>query len=48
MSVYGNLKRQILYAIHKTLTDYNERNNEPLSNVKIREAIHKFMEEESL
>ena len=34
--------------MHKTLTDYNERNNEPLSNVKIREAIHKFMEEESL
>ena len=34
--------------IYKTLTDYNECNNEPLSNENIREAIHKFMEEESI
>ena len=31
-----------------TLTDYNDRNNVPLSNKKIREAVHKFMDEESI
>ena len=31
----------------KTLTDYNDRNNAPLSNDNIQEAIHKFIEEES-
>ena len=29
-----------------TLTDYNDRNNTPLSNAKIREAIRKVTEEE--
>ena len=31
-----------------TLTDYNGRKNMPLSNAKILEEIHKFMEEESI
>ena len=30
------------------LTDYNDRNNTPLSNAKIQEAMRKFMEEESV
>ena len=34
--------------IFKTLTYYNDRNNTPLSNEKIREAINKVMEEESI
>ena len=31
-----------------TLIDYNERNNIPLSKMKIQEAIRKVMEEESI
>ena len=31
-----------------TLTDYNGRNNTPLANANIREAIRKVMEEESM
>ena len=34
--------------IHKTLTDYNERNNSSLSNENIWETIQKFMKEESI
>ena len=34
--------------IFNTLTDYNDRNNTPLSNDKIREAIHRVIEEESI
>ena len=34
--------------MYKTLTIYNDRNNSPLLNEKIREAIHKVMEEESM
>ena len=30
--------------ICNTLSDYNDRNNTPLSNANIREAIHKVME----
>ena len=30
----------------KTLTDYNDRNNTPLPNTNIREAIRKFIKEE--
>ena len=30
--------------ICNTLSDYNDRNNTPLSNANIREAIHKIME----
>ena len=29
----------------KTPTDYNDRNDAPLSNEKIQEAIHKVVEE---
>ena len=32
----------------RTLTDYNDHNNTPLSNKKIREEIRKVMEEESI
>ena len=32
----------------KTLTDYNERNNTPLSNEKIQEAISKVTEKLSI
>ena len=32
----------------KTLTDYNDRENTPLSNSSIREEISKVMEEESI
>ena len=32
----------------KTLTDYNYRNNTPLSNENILEAIRKVVEEESI
>ena len=32
--------------IYKTLTDYNDRNNKPLSNNNILEAIRKVTEEE--
>ena len=35
MSVHGNIKRKILYAMYKTLTDYNGHNNAPLSNENI-------------
>ena len=31
-----------------TLTDYNDRNNGPLSNKNIQEAVHKVMEKESI
>ena len=31
-----------------TLTDYNDRNNTPLSNLNIWEAIRKVIEEESI
>ena len=31
-----------------TLTDYNDRNNTPLSNANILEAVRKFMEQESI
>ena len=31
-----------------TLTDYNERNNGPLLNKKIQEAVHKVMDKESI
>ena len=34
--------------MYKTLTDYNDRNNEPLLNDNIREAISKVIEEESI
>ena len=34
--------------MYKTLTDYNERNNTPLSNENFREAIRKFIKEESI
>ena len=45
-SVHGNLKRQILYKIYKTLIEQNERNDAPLSNENIWDAIHKVIEEE--
>ena len=32
----------------KTITDYNYRNNNPIPNSNILEAIHKFMEEEPI
>ena len=32
----------------KTLTDYNDCNNTPLSNVTIRESIYKFVKEGSM
>ena len=32
----------------KTLTDFNDHNNAPLSNEKIQEAIHKVVDEESI
>ena len=32
----------------KTITDYNDRNNTPLSYAKIQEAIRKFIEVESI
>ena len=32
----------------KTLNDYNYHNNTPLSNANIREAMNKFIEEESI
>ena len=31
---------------YNTLTDYNGHNNAPLSNEKIKEAMHKVMYEE--
>ena len=31
--------------IFRTQTDYNDRNNTPLSNLNLREAIRKLMEE---
>ena len=34
--------------MYKTLTDYNDRNNTPLSNANIREAMLKVIEEESI
>ena len=34
--------------MYKTLTNYNDKNNTPLLNEKIREAIHKVIEEESM
>ena len=35
-------------GIYKTLIDYNDNNNGPLSNEKILEAIFKVTEEESM
>ena len=32
--------------MYRTLVDYNDRNNAPLSNEKIGEAIQKFIEED--
>ena len=34
--------------ISRTLTDYNDHNNTPLSNAKIRESLRKVIEEESI
>ena len=34
--------------IFNTLTYYNDRNNGPLSNKNIQEAVHKFMDMESI
>ena len=34
--------------MYRNLIDYNDQNNKSLSNEKIREAIHKFIEEESI
>ena len=34
--------------IYDTLIDYNDRNDAPLSNENIQEAIHKFIEEDEL
>ena len=41
--------RDIYYTeMYKTLTDYNDHNNIPLSNDNIWEEIHKIVEEESI
>ena len=32
----------------RKITDYNNRNNAPLSNENIREAVHEFIAEEEL
>ena len=42
----ATLRDSYYTEIFKTLTDYNDRENTPLSNVKILEAIHKVIEEE--
>ena len=34
--------------MYRTLTDYNDRINTPLSNANDQEAIHKVIEEESM
>ena len=47
-SVHGNLKRQLLYKMYKTLTFFNDQKNTPLSNEKIQEAMLKVIEEESI
>ena len=44
----ATLKNKYYIEICNTLTDYNGRNNTPLSNKKIQEAIRKVMEEESI
>ena len=40
----ANLKDKYYTDMFNTLTYYNDRNNTPSSNVKIREAIWKVME----
>ena len=35
-------------GMFKTLTDYNNRNNTPLSNAKFQEAIPQVIEKESI
>ena len=41
-----NSKDNYYTELCSTITDYNERNNMPLSNVNIREAILQVMREE--
>ena len=42
----ANEKDKYWTKIYDNLTNYNDRNHTPLSNAKIREAIHKVMLEE--
>ena len=42
-----NSRDKYYTEIYKTLDNYNDLNDAPLSNDNIREAIHKVIEEES-
>ena len=43
-----NSKEKYYTEIYRTLTDYNDRNNTPLSNAKTQEEMRKVIEEESI
>ena len=45
-SVYEKIQGRLLYRNVRTLTDYNNPNNTPLSNLNIQEAILQATREE--
>ena len=44
----ANSRYKHYMVLLRKITDYNNRNNAPLSNENIREAVHEFIAEEEL